>query len=132
MPAKQGQTKSHFTEGKACLISRGRPGRGAKHKRPHIKHPRSRNPSVCALQYGMHPWEGRTVPSKSMFEQEAPKIGTRKCSTKWGGREPLNVEFALNDKELVTTEVFEKRVFEQMPGVAPANQTKKRAKTKSS
>ena len=32
-------------------------------------------------------WEGRTVPTKSLFEQEAPKIGTQKCSTKRGVRE---------------------------------------------
>ena len=56
-----------------------------------------------------------------MFEQEAPKIGAQKCSTKWGGREPLNIEFALNDRELVTTEVFEKNVFEQ---TAPLKRTK--------
>ena len=27
-------------------------------------------------------WEGRKVPTKSLFEQEAPEIGTQKCSTK--------------------------------------------------
>ena len=58
-------------------------------------------------------WEGRTVPTKSVFEQEAPTIGTQKCSTKRGVPEPLHVEFALNKKELVKAEVFEKRVFEQ-------------------
>ena len=31
------------------------------------------------------------VPIKSLFEQEAPKIGTQKCSTKRGVREPLHV-----------------------------------------
>ena len=49
----------------------------------------------------------------SLFEQEAPKIGTQKCSTKQGVREPLRVEFALNNTELVKPEEFEKRVFEQ-------------------
>ena len=58
-------------------------------------------------------WEGRKVPTKSLFEQEAPKIGTQKCSTKRGVREPLNAESALNDRELVTTKVFEKRLSEQ-------------------
>ena len=33
------------------------------------------------------------MPTKSWFEQEAPKIGAQKCSTKRGVREPLNVEF---------------------------------------
>ena len=37
----------------------------------------------------------------------------RKRSTKRGVREPLDVEIALNDRELAKTEVFEKRVFEQ-------------------
>ena len=32
-------------------------------------------------------WAGRKVPTKSLFEQEAPKIGTQKCSTKRGVRE---------------------------------------------
>ena len=59
------------------------------------------------------PWEGRKVPTKSLFEQEAPKTGTQKCSTKRGVREHLNAEFALNGRELVKAEVFEKRVFEQ-------------------
>ena len=44
---------------------------------------------------------------KSLFEQKAPKIGTQKCSTKRGVREPLHVEFALNNRELVKAEVFE-------------------------
>ena len=52
-------------------------------------------------------------PTKSLFEQEAPKIGAQKCSTKRGVREPLHVEFALNNRELVKAEVFEKKVFEQ-------------------
>ena len=55
----------------------------------------------------------REMPTKSLFEQEAAKIGTQKCSTKGGVREPLNSEPALNDRELVKTEVFKKRVFEQ-------------------
>ena len=50
--------------------------------------------------------------TKSLFEQEAPKIGTEKFSTKRGVREPLHVEFALNNRELVKVEVFETRVFE--------------------
>ena len=58
-------------------------------------------------------WEGRKVPTKSLFEQEAPKIGTQKCSTKRGVREPVHVELALNNRALVKAEVFEKRVFEQ-------------------
>ena len=58
-------------------------------------------------------WEGCRVPTKILFEQEAPKIGTQKCSTKRRVREPLHVEFALNSRELVTAEVFERRVFEQ-------------------
>ena len=44
-----------------------------------------------------------------MFEQEAPKIGTHKCSTKRGVREPFHVEFVLNDRQRVTTEVFGKK-----------------------
>ena len=58
-------------------------------------------------------WEGRKVPTKSLSEQEAPKIGTQKCSTKRGVREPLHVELALKNRELVKEELFEKRVFEQ-------------------
>ena len=53
------------------------------------------------------------MPTKSLFEQEAPKIGTQECSTKGGVREPLHAEFALNNRELAKAEVFEKRVFEQ-------------------
>ena len=53
------------------------------------------------------------MPTKSLFEQEAPKIGTQKCSTKRGVQESLHREFALNNRELVKAEVFEKRVFEQ-------------------
>ena len=53
------------------------------------------------------------VPTKSLFEQETPKIGTQKCSTKRGVREPLHVELALNNTELLEAEVFVKRVFEQ-------------------
>ena len=56
------------------------------------------------------------MPTKSMFEQEAPKIGTQSCSTKRGVREPVHVEFALNNRELVKAIlpiVFEERVFEQ-------------------
>ena len=49
------------------------------------------------------------MPTKSLFEQEAPKIGTQKCSTKRGVREPSHVEFALNNRELVKAEVFEKK-----------------------
>ena len=61
------------------------------------------------------------MPSKSLFEQGAPIIGTQKCSGKRGVRERLKVEFAMNDKELVKTKVFEKRVFEQ---TAPLKRTK--------
>ena len=53
------------------------------------------------------------MPTKSLFEQEAPKIGTQKCSTKRGVQEPLRVEFAVSNRELVKAEVFEKGVFEQ-------------------
>ena len=53
------------------------------------------------------------MPTKSLFEQEAPKFGTQKCLTKRGVREPLRLEFALNNRQLVKAEVFEKRVFEQ-------------------
>ena len=34
--------------------------------------------------------EGRRVPTKKLFEQETPKIGTQKCSTKRGVQEPLH------------------------------------------
>ena len=60
-----------------------------------------------------HFWEGRKVPTKSLFEQEAPKTGIQKCSTKRGVREPLPVEFAVKNREFVKAEVFEKRVLEQ-------------------
>ena len=65
-------------------------------------------------------WKGRKVPSKSLFEEEAPKIGTQNCSIKWSVREPLHVEFAVNNRELVETE-FGKRVFEP---TAPLKRTK--------
>ena len=58
-------------------------------------------------------WEGRKVPTKSLFEQEGPKMGTQKCSTKTRCSRILHVDFALNSRELIKTEVFEKRVFEQ-------------------
>ena len=70
--------------------------------------------SDLILDVGHSLWQGRKVPTKSSFEQEAPKIGTQKCSTKQGVREPLHVEFALSNRELVKAEEFEKRVFEQM------------------
>ena len=57
---------------------------------------------------GFHIWG-----PKSLFEQEAPKIGTQKSSTKRGVRESCIVEFAMNNREVVKAEVFEKRVFEQ-------------------
>ena len=65
------------------------------------------------------------MPTKNLFEQEAPKIGTQNCSTKRGVREPVHVEFALNNRELVKAEVFEKRVFEQ---TAPLNEENKSQK----
>ena len=37
-------------------------------------------------------WEGRKVPTKSLFEQEAPELETQKCSTKRGVREPCMPE----------------------------------------
>ena len=65
------------------------------------------------------------MPTKSLFEQEARKIGTQKCSTKRGVREPLNVDIALNDREPVETEVLKKRVFQQ---TTPPNLTKWRGR----
>ena len=54
------------------------------------------------------------MPTISVFEQEAPKIGTQECSTKRGVREqPVHVEFALNVRELLKAEVFEESVFKQ-------------------
>ena len=53
-------------------------------------------------------FEGRKVPTRSPFEQEASKIGTQKCSTKRDVREPLKVELALSCRQLMKTEVFEK------------------------
>ena len=64
-------------------------------------------------------WEGRKVLTKSLFEQEVPNIGTQKCSSKRGVREPLHLEFALNNRELVKAEGFEKRLFAQ---TAPLNE----------
>ena len=49
------------------------------------------------------------VPTKSLSEHEAPKIGTQKCSTQRGVREPLHADFALNNRAFVKAEVFEKR-----------------------
>ena len=70
------------------------------------------------MQREVHIWvdlsEGRRVPSKSLFEQEAPKIERRSVPTKRCVRETLNEELALNDREFVKTEVFEKRAFKQM------------------
>ena len=51
------------------------------------------------------------MPTKSLFEQEAPEIGTQKCSTKRGVRKPLHAEFALNNRELLKAEVLEKKVL---------------------
>ena len=48
------------------------------------------------------------MPTKSLFEQEAPKIGAQKCSTKGGVREPVHVEFAMNNRELVKAECSRK------------------------
>ena len=79
-----------------------------------------RNPAA-ELHWKFAEWEGRKVPTKSLSEQEATKVGTQTCSTKRGVREPWNVEFSLNDRELVKTEVFEKRVFEQ---TTPSKRTK--------
>ena len=57
---------------------------------------------------------GRPQSALKMFVRaRGPKIGTQKCSTQRGVREPLHVEVALNNRELVHAEVFEKRVFEQ-------------------
>ena len=44
-------------------------------------------------------WEGRKVPTKSLFEKKTPQIGAQNCSTKRGVR-----EFALNSRELVKAE----------------------------
>ena len=60
-------------------------------------------------------WEGRKLPTKSLFEQEAPKIGTHKCSTKRSVQEPSHVDFAMNSRELVNTEVFEKAFRQTTP-----------------
>ena len=52
---------------------------------------------------------GRPQSADNKFVRaRGPQIGTQKCSTKRGLREPLNVEIPLNDRELVKTEVFEK------------------------
>ena len=58
--------------------------------RAHLK-----QPTVSYVQEtvkSLHRGEGRKVTTKNLFEQEPPKIGTRKCSTKRGVREPLHVE----------------------------------------
>ena len=51
------------------------------------------------------------MPTKSLFEKEAPKIGTQKCSTKRGVPESLQVEFALKKQRIGQgRSVREKRV----------------------
>ena len=59
--------------------------------------------------------EGRTVPTKSLFEQEAPKIGTQKCSSKRGVSRILHVEFPQNNRELVKAEVSRKECSSKRP-----------------
>ena len=49
------------------------------------------------------------IADKKLFEQEAPKIGTQKCSTKPRCSRILHVEFALSNRELVKTEVFQEK-----------------------
>ena len=61
------------------------------------------------------------MPTKSLFEQEAPKLEPRSVRPNEVFENLSNVEFALNDRELAETEVFEKRVFEQ---VTPIKRTK--------
>ena len=51
------------------------------------------------------------MPTKHLFEQEATKIGTLKCWTTRGVQEPLNVELALNGKELVEQKCSSKRPY---------------------
>ena len=75
-----------------------------------VRSPAALSARLCE---SLHLWEGRKVPTKSLFKQEVPKIQTQKCLTERGVREPLHVEFALSNRELVKAEVFEKRVFEQ-------------------
>ena len=54
--------------------------------------------------------KGRKVPTKHLFEQEAPEIETQKCLTKRRVRERWNVGFAPTGREVVKTEVFKERV----------------------
>ena len=66
-------------------------------------------------------WEGRTVPTKSLFEQEAPQNWNPEVFEQTRCSRILHVEFPQNNRELVKAEVFEKRVFEQ---TAPFKRTK--------
>ena len=50
----------------------------------------------------------KTLPS--CVPGRGPKIGTQNCSTRRGVRKVLHLELALNHKELVKAEVFEKYV----------------------
>ena len=53
-------------------------------------------------------WEfGGLQELRQITKQEAFRNGTQKCSTKRGVREPLRLEVALNNRELVKAEVFE-------------------------
>ena len=74
--------------------------------------PRGHKPPFAALQ---------KVPTKSLFGQEAPKIGARKCSSKRGVWEPLNLEIALNDRELVKTVGGRKTAQEKKKKQIPGN-----------
>ena len=102
-----------------CLCSLG-PHTARKHLtpghsvgRPPLTHAITGQNCLCLCAFSFPEWEGRKVPTKSLFEQEAPKIGTQKCSTKRGVREAMHVQFALNNREMFNATVFEKRVFEQ-------------------
>ena len=89
---------------------------------PLVNPPLQNGPSCTLLMMG----RPRSA-DKMFFKQEAPKIETQKCSTKRGVREPLHVEFALNNRELVKAEAFDKRVFEQTtPSEAPKPNPKSR------
>ena len=51
-------------------------------------------------------WKIRESANQKIVQARDPKIGTQKCSTKRGVREPLNIELALNQRMGLKTEVF--------------------------
>ena len=70
-------------------------------------------PAKRALSHVKGSASGKAAECNQKFvEQEAPKIGTHRCSTKEGVQNPFSVELALNHRELVKTVVFEKGPFE--------------------